>query len=142
MSTASEFSVPLVKRFKAAGVAFEEDGGQLRIPARLADVGDLLIAFDDGEITVYVGNFTHCHFTLYQGSDTYAERTAKDCVEHAPGYICGILNDQWVLWSYPGGSGGSYRLGAEDDPMEDAPLLGEGVIRYVWYGPCDARPNK
>ncbi len=142
MSTASEYSAPLVKGLKAAGVAFEDDGGQLKIPARHADVGDLLINFDDGEITVYVGNFTHCHFPPYQGSDTYAGRTAKDCVEDALDYICGILSDQWVLWSYPGGAGGSYRLGAEDDSMEDAPLPSEGVIRYLWSGPYDARPNK
>jgi hypothetical protein len=113
---------------ESAGVAFEDDDGQLRIPARHHDVGDLLITFDDGEITVFVGNFTHRHFTPHEGAD---------CVQDALDYVCGIVNDQWVLWAYPGGAGGSYRLGTEADATADAPLADEQVVRYVWSGPYD-----
>jgi hypothetical protein len=142
MSTATRFAAPLVNGLRVAGIAFEDDGGQLRIPARHVDVGDLLITFDDGEITVFVGNFTHRHFTPRDGSATYAASTIENCVNDALEYVGGILNDQWVLWAYPGGAGGSYRLGAEDDPMADAPSPDDEIVRYLWSGPYDSRPDK
>jgi hypothetical protein len=132
MTDISPFADPLMNGLTAAGVAFENDGGQLRIPARHPEVGDLLITFDDAEITVFVGNFTHRHFT----PDT------EDCVRNALEYVCGIVNDQWILWAYPGGAGGSYRVGAESDSKEDAPQPDETVIRYTWSGPCGSLPDK
>ena len=142
MTTTSPFSTPLASGLMAAGVAFEDDGGQLKVPARHPDVGDLLITFDDGEITVFVGNFTHRHFTPHEGSSTFAASTAEGCVKDALEYVCGILNDHWILWAYPGGAGGSYRIGAEAQPAEDTPLPEEEVVRYVWSGPYDTGPNK
>jgi hypothetical protein len=142
MPDTSPFSAPLTSALTATGVAFEDDGGQLRVPAAHAEVGDLLVTFDDGEITVFVGNFTHRHFTPHDGSTTYAASTIEDCVRDAIEYVCGILNDQWVLWAYPGGAGGSYRIGAEGDPTQDAPPPDDEVVRYVWSGPYDARPDK
>jgi hypothetical protein len=127
---------------EAAGVEFEDDAGQLKIPALHPEVGDLLITFDDGEITVFVGNFTHCHFTPHEGSAAFAASTIEDCARNALDYVIGILNDQWILWAYPGGAGGSYRLGAEGDPKADAPVPDDEVIRYLWSGPYVSPPNK
>jgi len=141
MSTATTFAVPLINGLKVAGIAFEDDGEQLRIPARHVDVGDLLITLDDGEITVFVGNFTHRHFTPHEDFSTNAASTAEHCANEALEYIAGILNDQWVLWAYPGGAGGSYRLGGEDDPTVDAPQEDAVVVRYLWSGPYELRPN-
>lgn len=140
MSPESPFAAPVSSGLRSAGVAFATDGDQLRIPARHPDVGDLLITFDDGEITVFVGNLTHLHFTPHSGSTTYAASTAEDCASDAVEYVRGVLNDEWILWAYPGGAGGSYRVGADNDPMEDTPC--EGVVRYLWSGPVDARPNQ
>ncbi len=116
----------------AVGIAFEDDAGQLKIPARHPEVGDLLITFDDGEITVFVGHFTHRHFAS----------TAEDCVRDALEYVCGIWQDEWILWAHPGGAGGSYRVGAESDPVEDTPSPDEEVVRYVWSGPYDPLPGE
>jgi hypothetical protein len=142
MSDTSPFSAPLASALTAAGVAFEDDGGQLKVPAAHAEVGDLLVTCDDGEITVFVGNFTHRHFTPHDGSTAYAAGTIEDCVRDAVEYVSGILNDQWILWAYPGGAGGSYRIGAEGDPAQDAPPADDEVVRYVWSGPYDARRDK
>jgi|SRR5689334_16845951 len=139
MATMSPFADPLRAGLAAASVAFEDDDGQLKIPARHPDVGDLLITLDDGEITVFVGNFTHRHFTPHEGAATYSASTIEDCVRDALEYICGVVNDQWVLWAYPGRAGGSYRIGAEAEPAEDVPLPDEEVIRYVWSGPYTPR---
>lgn len=141
-SALETFSESVVAGLVAAGIAFEDDGGQIKIPARHPEVGDLLITVDDGEITVFVGNFTHRHFTPHEGTAAYAANTIEDCVRNALEYVCGILNDQWVLWAYPGGAGGSYRLGAEAEPKEDVPQPDEEVVRYVWSGPYDSRPHK
>jgi hypothetical protein len=141
MSMVSLFSASLTSGLRSVGVAFEDDEGQLKIPAQHSEIGDLLITCDDGEITVFVGNFTHRHFTPHEGSTTYAASAADNCVRDAIDYVRGILNDQWVLWAYPGGSGGSYRVGSEDDPMEDVPLPNVEVVRYLWSGPLDVPPN-
>jgi hypothetical protein len=141
MTTSSSFSDALRAGLAAAGVEFEDDAGQLKIPARHPDVGDLLITLDDGEITVFVGNFTHRHFTPTAGTVDDAGSSVEDCVREAIEYVCGILNDQWVLWAYPGGAGGSYRMGSEADPSADAPPDDE-VIRYVWSGPYDPRAHE
>lgn len=141
MTTTSPFADPLRAGLTAASVAFEDDNGQFRIPARHPDVGDLLITLDDGEITVFVGNFTHRHFTPHEGDANYAASTIEDCVREAIVYVSGIVNDQWILWAYPGGAGGSYRIGAEAEPSADTPLADEEVIRYVWSGPYAARPG-
>lgn len=137
MVTASPFSDPLRAELAVAGVAFEGDDCQLKISARHPDVGDLLITLDDGEITVFVGNFTHRHFTPHERTAAFPASTIENCVRDAVEYVCGILNDQWVLWAYPGGIGGTYRLGAEAEPSEDVPLPEEEVVRYVWSGPYD-----
>jgi hypothetical protein len=139
MSRDPSFSQPLRAGLAAACIEFEDDAGQLRIPARHPEVGDLLITLDDGEITVFVGNFTHRHFTPHDAAATYEASTTEDCVRDALEYVCGILNDRWVLWTYPGGAGGSYRLGSEADPAEDVPVSGEQVVRYLWSGPYDGR---
>ena len=138
MTTESAFSDPLRAGLAAAGVEFEDDAGQLRIPARHPDVGDLLITPDDDEITVFVGNFTHRHFTPYAATADHAGSSIEDCVRDTVEYVRGILNDQWILWAYPGGAGGSYLIGSEAEPSADAPP-DEDVIRYVWSGPYDPR---
>lgn len=142
MATMSPFSEPLRAGLAAASVTFEDDDVQFKIPARHPDVGDLLITLDDGEITVFVGNFTHRHFTPHEGAATHAASTVEDCVRDAIEYVCGIVNDQWILWAYPGGAGGSYRIGAETEPSADVPLSDEEVVRYVWSGPYTPRPDK
>lgn len=141
LTTTSPFSDPIRAGLTAASVGFEDDAGQLKIPARHPEVGDLLITLDDDEITVFVGNFTHRHFTPHEGTATNAASSIEDCVRDAIEYVSGIVNDQWVLWAYPGGAGGSYRIGSEGDPSADAPT-DEDVIRYVWSGPYDPRSSE
>ena len=142
MSAELEVATGLSSILESAGIAFEDDAGQLRIPARHVAVGDLLITFDDGEITVFVGNFTHRHFTPREATAICAASTIEDCMKDAAEFVSGILDDQWILWAYPGGTGGSYRVGGEGNPMEDTPLPEEEVVRFLWSGPLDSRDSK
>ena len=60
----------------SASITFERNtDGQLRIPARSSEVGDLFVSFADDEITFFIGNITHQHFT--PGTRGNPERQTK-----------------------------------------------------------------
>jgi hypothetical protein len=119
----------------SAGVAFERDtDGTLRVQARSRDVGDLLVAFHDQEITVYIDDLTHCHFTPGACDDPEASDPVGEAVSQAVDYVRGVLDDKWVLWRDPSGAGGCYLLGGEENPMDDAPL-DEDAQCFLWSGP-------
>ena len=99
-----------------------------------AEVGDLLVYFDDGEITVDIEKITHCHFTPYEASPTYAAHSIEDCIREATDFAGGVLRDEWILWRYPNGAGGCYQIGTEGEEWSDEPLASEGIEQFVWSG--------
>ena len=125
-----------IQHLSSAGVAFRRDpSGTIRIPAASGEVGDLIIDFDGGEITVDIENITHCHFTPYEASATYAANTIEDCAQGATEFVLSVLNDRRILWRYPNGAGGSYEIGADHEHAADTPLEGDDVKKFVWSGP-------
>lgn len=135
MSKSSWFAERLPKALRAVGVTFEHAGSQLRIPALHEAVGDLVIAFDNDEITVFIGKLTHCHFTPLASSAADDGRTDTDCIDGAADYLRGIVNNEWVIWVYPGRAGGCYRIKPRIDIDQDAISPREGIVRYLWSGP-------
>ena len=124
-----------IKELQSIGVDFERDAdGALRVPARLPEVGDLVVAFDDGEVTVYVGDLTHCHFapetSEQMGGQTQIDAAAAAAVE----FVARIVADQFVIWRYPSGRGGCYPLSFENSPMADTPI-GNDAKCYLWSRP-------
>ncbi len=105
------------------------------MPARCPEVGDLVVAFDNEEITVFVGDLTHCHFTPGAAGNPEAVDQVGECVREAVDFVRGVLGDRWVIWSYPNGAGGCYEIGEEENPMADAPLPGEDARSFLWSGP-------
>lgn len=119
-----------------AGVTFQREAdGALRVPARCQEVGDLVVAFDGGEITVFIGNLTHCHFTPGASGTLESTDQIGECVGEAADFVSSVLQDRWVLWTSATGLGGSYEVGDEHNPMADGPLPGEDVVRFCWSGP-------
>ena len=118
------------------GVKFEEDDacGAFVVPALCQEVGDLVITFDDCEITVFIERITHSHFTLGACGDIHATDKSGETVREAVEFVTGVLNDKWIIWQYPNGAGGCYPLGREGDPMVDAPLGNEARC-FLWSGP-------
>jgi hypothetical protein len=125
-----------VRELESAGVVLQRDpDGALRIPARCPEVGDLVIAFDNDEITVFLGNLTHCHFTPGAGGNLEAPDREGECVRVAVDFVRAVLHDRMVMWRYPNGAGGCYRIEDEDNRMADTPLKGEEVASFLWSGP-------
>ena len=121
---------------QSAEVAIARDpDGALRVVARSVEVGDLVVAFDDNEITVFIGDLTHRHFTPGAEGNLDASDQVGECVREAVDFVQGVLNDRWMIWTYPNGAGGCYRLGDENNPMADAPISEDGTRYYLWSGP-------
>jgi hypothetical protein len=98
------------------------------IPGKCAAVGDLVIYDDGDELTVYYGNFTHCHYGPAQFTGSEAD---WDAVTRAlAGDLDALFSDQLILWGSHQSRGGIFRRG-------EVPTFGPapGETKYVWSGP-------
>lgn len=125
-----------VEECLAVGIACRRnEKGMICFTSPCANVGEMIVYFDDGEIRVDIENITHCHFTPYEAGETYPAHTIEDCVHSAALYVDDVLKDQLVLWRSPNGAGGTYLVGAEDGDNSDPPLEEEDVEKFLWSGP-------
>lgn len=122
-----------MKRLRALKVGFSVDpDGTLRVAARHPGVGDLVASFENAEISVFVGEITHCHFTPGACGAIDAPDPIEECVSEAGRWVRDLLDDKYVLWTAGGGVagvGGSYHV----DHAVDTPV--PGAHRFVWSGP-------
>jgi hypothetical protein len=112
-----------------------ESDGVIRFPAASSEVGDLIVYFDNGEITVDIEKITHIHFTPYEADTTNAAHTVHDCAREAAQYVAGVLSGQWILWRYPNGAGGSYEVGTSGEELADSPVGPDDTEKFLWSGP-------
>ena len=125
----------VVLRAGALPVPFEESfSDRLEVMVRGASaVGDLTILSDLEELTLYVGEHTHCHFSLYMHQDHSPAEAIDAVVEEAVGFLADLLADRIVVWSRSVGggvpaAGGTFR-------RDTAPeLLEPGAKAYLWSG--------
>jgi hypothetical protein len=123
------------QRLNEAGVAFAAaDGGSLRILASEQDLGDILVSFEDGEVSVFLGEITHRHFTAYEADDRSLGCTVEQAASNASQFIREVVEGKWVLWRWPDGRGGCYKPDGNDDESADSPLPGEEVEYFRWSG--------
>ena len=113
----------------SASITFERNtDGQLRIPARSSEVGDLFVSFADDEITFFIGNITHQHFTPGTRGNPATPDEVAECIREAVQFLREVLDDRWVLYCYPNGAGGCYEIGEDGGWAKDA-------ARFLWSGP-------
>jgi hypothetical protein len=118
-----------VQALHSASITFERDAdGTLRIPARSREVGDVVVSFDDEEITFFIGEITHQHFRPGACDNPEAPDQVAECIRSAVQFLQGVLDDRWVLYCYPNGAGGCYEIGEDDAWCADA-------ARFLWSGP-------
>jgi hypothetical protein len=121
-----------MKRLRRLKIDFSsEPDGALRIAARHPAVGDMIVGFDDSEVSVFIGQITHCHFTPGACGDISASDSIEECVTESARYIHEVVSDEWVLWRYPSGAGGSY----SDANSIDSP--GGDAEQFRWSGPLN-----
>jgi len=114
------------QRLLDASIEFASDEtGGLRIAARNSEIGDIKISFDDGEVSVFLGDVTHCHFSHYEAYDNFPGCTPERAATDAVAFIREVVTDQWVVWRRNDGrASGCYKLGGDDQEAADAPLAG------------------
>jgi hypothetical protein len=126
--------VPVLKaRFIGRPVIFGNPPGPVAtFPAAHADVGDLVIDDDGDEFTVYVGKFTHVHFSDYDESLTESARAAR-IVDNLVSFLDDVFADRMEFFGSHTGGGGCRKRGAE--PRGMVSRLFFGAKTYVWSGP-------
>jgi hypothetical protein len=114
-----------------AAITYSADPtGSLRIAALCRDIGDIVTSFENSEVTVFIGDFTHRHFTPPSTTTSDAGRCVADAVQ----LIRGVLEERYVLWRYPNGVGGCYLKGSDPDLDPGAPLANSGAVYFFWSG--------
>ena len=120
--------LPLLKtRFAESRFTFE--AGQrprVIIPAAHATVGDIILYDDGDEITAYVGQFTHSHFSNYENIATPEKERiiSQDVI----GFLEEMFADRIVMWGSHSGGGGCRSI----DYVES---VSQKAKEYVWSGP-------
>jgi hypothetical protein len=97
-------------------------------------VGDILVSFEGGEVSVFLGDITHRHFTLYEAGDTFPGCTSEQAATDAAQFIREVVEDKWVIWRWRDGGGGCFKPGGDDEESADSPLPGEDVKYFRWSG--------
>lgn len=119
-----------------AGIAFAPGEAEtLRISAREPAIGDIVVSFEDDEVSVFLGDITHCHFTPYEADDKFPGCTKEQAAIDAVQFIREVVEDKWVIWCWSGGRGGCFKPDGDDEEAADAPLPGEEVKCFLWSGP-------
>jgi hypothetical protein len=126
----ADYLLPAIKeRFPEQPFVFgkaPEPAASLKSPC-LA-VGGLQICDDGNEITVYLMNATHSHFSCYdEGLSDHekAQLITSDVIQ----FLDKLLKDGVVVWRAAGGmAGGCYELGREEKPPVPSMLKSQ----FVW----------
>ena len=106
----------------------------ITIPAKIKEIGELVIVDDKTELTVYIGSLTHCHFDCYE--EYYSESQKQEyIVESVIEFLIDLFNNEIVVWKYNDSSGGFYYIegneAEQDTPIED-PMDNPKVEKYTW----------
>jgi hypothetical protein len=113
---------------------FSVSGAVVTFPERHAAVGSVEIHDDAEELTVYVGSFTHVHFSNYDSSLS-KEQAAERIADDALAFLIKLFVDQIVMWGSHGGRGGCYEREAGPSSIFSFSRGQE----YVWSGPVSKR---
>ena len=105
-------------------------GPAVTIPPDCAEVGAIEIYDEDDELTLYLGRFTHTHFSPYNYTGFSEDELVAELVEDTVQFLQDVFSDKVVFWGAHESSGGTYRI---DRPPSKSPIKRWGP-RYVWSG--------
>jgi len=119
----------LMARFPDRSLQTKNSGNTIGFfPAAHPDVGDLYIADDGDEATLFIGDLTHLHFDFEAGEAEPEKRVGNDVLE----FLDELFADRILIWK-------SRTMDGDGSmPIEDASLF-SGItpddLTYVWSGP-------
>ena len=130
-------------RLRNAGIDFAvAENGSLGISGPDTGIGSIVVLFDDAEVSVFLGDITHCHFTPYAAQGDFPGCTPEQAASNAVEFISEVVADKWIIWRWSDGRGGCYKAGGDDEESADAPLPGEEVESLLWSGPLVPPNNR
>lgn len=108
-----------------------DDRPDIFFPAAHAHVGDLVIADEGDEATVFVGRITHGHFGCYE-EGLRPEDRERWVADQVADFVSALFEDRVLLWSALGAGGWEVR----NDIVVDAPASWLGIRSwFVWSRP-------
>jgi hypothetical protein len=119
----------LITRFPDRGFQTEDSANTIgRFPPAHPDVGNLYIADDGDEATLFIGDLTHLQFDFEAGEAEPEQRVVNDVLE----FLDELFADRILIWK-------SRTMGGDGSlPIEDASSF-SGIkpddLTYVWSGP-------
>ena len=129
-----EHLIPNLERsFPAENFKFYDDQNRIATLPFPNGRGELSIHDDGDEITFYLGDITHCHFSQdYLGGDKYSPE--EEVIEEAIEYLKDLLSDQVVFYrARTGGRDGSIQRPSKE---QLANVLAECNC-FVWSRPLN-----
>ena len=124
----------LKKNLPDLQLEINKNDSSITIPAKIKEIGDLVIVDDKIELTVYIGSLTHCHFGCYEANYPESQKQ-KYIAESVIELLTDLFNNKIIVWKYNDSSGGFYYIEgneAEQDTPIEAPLEKPKVERYTW----------
>jgi hypothetical protein len=121
-------------RFPAVAMRVEPDAQSLVVfPPQHPAVGDVAIQDDGDELTLYLGGFSHIHFS--NDDDTLcAEEKAEDIAHQVVQFLAKLFADQIEFYGSAAFAGGCRERGTTKRSAVSKFLLGRS---WVWSGPLD-----
>jgi len=133
--TLSQKLIPrLLARFPGRSVCLHQGRQPVAtFPAAHPEVGELQIHDDEEELTIYVGQLTHGHFSPNNYQEPLQKRE-EEVINRVMEFLDAVFNDQVEFWSAGNRDGWNWNLPGEDPimPRPDA-------RRYVWSGPVTSQ---
>lgn len=101
-------------------------------PAKHPEVGDLFVADDSDELTIYIGEITHGHFNVY-GDDLTEEEHAEAIAEDLVEFLVDLFDDKYFLYKGRWGDGWS-----RAELVKDSDLKSRRTRWFMWSGPINS----
>ena len=127
-----EILVPAMRRrFPSAPFEYlDQDAPFAVLPSPCPEIGRLEL-FDDGdEVTVYLTEITHGHFSCYD-EDATREEKERRVAESVLDFLAALLADRVVIYRVIGGLAGGWTTLDASDPL---PSVSRMQKQYVWSG--------
>jgi len=120
----------LTRRLPGLEIRTEASNRSIVLAAAHEEVGDVTILDDGDELTVYIGDITHGHFSGYTPGIS-PDQQMREIVDGLVGFVEDLVADRVLIWR-SGRSGGWDIIESEEQLKVHSDA---GTQFYLWSGP-------